>query len=102
MPASPRRRALGQHFLHDEKVISRIVTTTFEFVEKYSAKSLLEIGPGKGAITTPLLTSAAKTPGLERFLIVEKDRRLAADWSERAREMMRTEVIEGDFLDRNS
>jgi 16S rRNA (adenine1518-N6/adenine1519-N6)-dimethyltransferase len=98
MPASPRRRAFGQHFLRDEKVISQIVTKTFEFVEKYSARSLLEIGPGKGAITHPILGRVKSAPTLEQFLIVEKDRNLAAEWIEQTRESTRIKVIEADFL----
>jgi 16S rRNA (adenine1518-N6/adenine1519-N6)-dimethyltransferase len=99
MPASRRRRAFGQHFLRDEGVISGIVAATTELIGKYAARSLLEIGPGKGAITTPLLAAAAGFPALERFLIVEKDRNFAAEWSERARELARIEVLESDFLD---
>ena len=98
MPASPRRRALGQHFLRDQKVIDGIVTRTFEYVEKYSARSLLEIGPGKGAITEPLLVALEGAPGLKRFQIVEKDRALAAEWTERTHGVPNTEVIESDFL----
>ena len=99
MPASPRRRAFGQHFLRDEKVIAKIVATTFEFVEKHSARALLEIGPGKGALTSPLLAAAKTAPGIERFQIVEKDRNLAADWIDQTRGAERVEVIEADFLD---
>jgi 16S rRNA (adenine1518-N6/adenine1519-N6)-dimethyltransferase len=98
MPASPRRRALGQHFLRDEKVIDSIVARTFEYVRKFEAKSLLEIGPGKGAITTPLLVAAEGAPGLEKFTIIEKDRSLAAEWTERVHGVPNTEVVENDFL----
>lgn len=98
MPASPRRRAFGQHFLRDQKVIDRIVATTFEYVEKHSARSLLEIGPGKGAITHPLLGAAKSAPTLERVLIVEKDRNLAAEWVDQTRDSSRVEILEADFL----
>jgi len=102
MPASPRRRAFGQHFLRDEKVIERIVAKTFEYVEKFAARSLLEIGPGKGAITHPLLAGAKAAPTLERFLIVEKDRNLAAEWVDQTRDSKRVEILEADFLDVDS
>lgn len=98
MPASPRRRAFGQHFLRDQKVIDRIVATTFEYVEKHSARSLLEIGPGKGAITHPLLGAAKSATTLERILIVEKDRNLAAEWVDQTRDSSRVEILEADFL----
>ena len=99
MPASSRRRAFGQHFLRDDKVIAKIVAQTFELVEKYSARSLLEIGPGKGAITHPLLGAAKAVPELERILIIEKDRKLAAEWVDQTRDSSRVEIVEADFLD---
>ncbi len=99
MPASPRRRAFGQHYLQDEKVIGLIVATTFEHVERHSARSLLEIGPGRGAITTPLLAKMKETGGLERFLVVEKDRSHASHWEESLRGHSGVTVLEKDFLD---
>lgn len=98
MPASRRRRAFGQHYLNDQKIIDRIVQATFESVKETGAKGLLEIGPGKGAITRSLLASFAKTPGLERFLIVEKDRNFADFWIEECRRTEKVEVISADFL----
>lgn len=98
MPASPRRRAFGQHFLHDSKIIDLIIRTTFEAVENFSAKALLEIGPGKGALTEPLLAASEGIPALERLIIVEKDRSLATEWANRAQGDSRLRVIENDFL----
>ena len=98
MPASPRRRAFGQHFLRDQKVIDRIVATTFEYVDRFSARSLLEVGPGKGAITHPLLGRAKSAATLERILVVEKDRNLAAEWVDQTRDSSRVEILEADFL----
>jgi len=46
----PRKR-FGQHFLHDQSVIGRIVAA----IGPQSADRMLEIGPGLGAITLPLL-----------------------------------------------
>jgi len=46
----PRKR-FGQHFLHDREVIARIV----ESVQIGSEETLVEIGPGRGALTTSLL-----------------------------------------------
>ena len=46
----PRKR-FGQHFLHDREVIARIV----ESVRVGSEETLVEIGPGRGALTTSLL-----------------------------------------------
>lgn len=99
MTATRRRRAFGQHFLKDEKVISTIVRTTMEQVNTSGAKALLEVGPGKGAITRALLEAFPNATSLERFLIVEKDRRLADEWVELCKKMERIEVITADFLD---
>lgn len=50
----PRKR-FGQHFLHDQGIINRIVAA----VDPQSGESLVEIGPGLGAITAPLLLRVA-------------------------------------------
>lgn len=53
---------LGQNFLTDSSVVSRIAQTIKSVIEKTGASSLIEIGPGKGALTkkiislTPVLT----------------------------------------------
>jgi 16S rRNA (adenine1518-N6/adenine1519-N6)-dimethyltransferase len=47
---TPRRR-FGQHFLHDPKVIGRIVAA----IAPERGQHLVEIGPGFGALTLPLL-----------------------------------------------
>lgn len=99
MPATRRRRAFGQHFLKDEKVIATIVRSTMEKVNDTGAKALLEVGPGKGAITRPLLEAFLNAPSIERFLIVEKDRRLADEWVDQCKKIERVEVITADFMD---
>ncbi len=63
----PRKR-FGQHFLHDPWVLSRIV----EAIAPQAGDALVEIGPGEGALTRPLL---ARIPSLTA---VEIDRDLAA------------------------
>jgi 16S rRNA (adenine1518-N6/adenine1519-N6)-dimethyltransferase len=47
----PRRRRFGQHFLHDPAVIGRIV----EALAPRAGEHLVEIGPGRGALTRALL-----------------------------------------------
>ncbi|MEN8106945.1 MAG: 16S rRNA (adenine(1518)-N(6)/adenine(1519)-N(6))-dimethyltransferase RsmA [Pseudomonadota bacterium] len=61
----PRKR-FGQNFLHDPGVISRIVSV----INPQPGDNLVEIGPGKGAITLPLLAAAG------RLQVVELDRDL--------------------------
>lgn len=64
----PRRR-FGQNFLVDRSYIDRIVAA----VAPERADAILEIGPGQGAITAPLLEK------LDRLYAVEIDRDLARD-----------------------
>jgi 16S rRNA (adenine1518-N6/adenine1519-N6)-dimethyltransferase len=49
--AAPRRRRFGQHFLHDPAVIERIVAA----LAPQAGQHLVEIGPGRGALTAALL-----------------------------------------------
>jgi 16S rRNA (adenine1518-N6/adenine1519-N6)-dimethyltransferase len=63
----PRKR-FGQHFLHDRRVIERIVAA----VAPSSADRILEIGPGEGALTAALAGRAA------HLYVIEIDRDLAA------------------------
>jgi len=67
-PPHVARKRFGQHFLHDAGVIRRIV----EAIAPAPQDVLVEIGPGEGALTRPLL---ARTRHLE---VVEIDRDLAA------------------------
>ncbi|HEX4649759.1 MAG TPA: 16S rRNA (adenine(1518)-N(6)/adenine(1519)-N(6))-dimethyltransferase RsmA [Steroidobacteraceae bacterium] len=48
---APRRKRFGQHFLHDPAVIRRIV----DALAPRPGDHLVEIGPGRGALTTALL-----------------------------------------------
>lgn len=45
----------GQHFLHDQGVLSHIAQTIDDLARQYHATTILEIGPGKGALTEHLL-----------------------------------------------
>jgi 16S rRNA (adenine1518-N6/adenine1519-N6)-dimethyltransferase len=66
----PRKR-FGQHFLHDPAVLRRIV----EAIAPAPGDEVVEIGPGEGALTRPLLER------LKRLTVVEIDRDLAAQLS---------------------
>ncbi len=65
----PRRKRFGQHFLHDPGAIARIVAA----LAPRAGDHLLEIGPGRGALTRQLL-------GCEGCSVdaIEIDRDLAA------------------------
>ncbi len=72
LPYPPRRR-LGQHFLRDAGVIQRIV----QAIRPAPGEHLVEIGPGLGAITRPLLktTGQLDVVELDQNLIPELKRR---------------------------
>ncbi len=56
------RRSLGQNFLHERAVIDRIISTA----EIEAGTQVLEIGPGLGALTGPLLETGAHVVAIER------------------------------------
>jgi len=70
----PRKR-FGQNFLHDEMVISRIIAS----IRPLNNEHLVEIGPGKGAITLPLLqeVGALDVIELDRDLVPMLERNCA-------------------------
>lgn len=85
----PRRKPkLGQHFLNDGSVASRIV----EALGDLSQATVLEIGPGKGALTALLARRA------RRLIAVETDRVLAAQLRMHFSLAPNIEIIEGDIL----
>ncbi|HHO69611.1 MAG TPA: 16S rRNA (adenine(1518)-N(6)/adenine(1519)-N(6))-dimethyltransferase RsmA, partial [Gammaproteobacteria bacterium] len=69
------RKRFGQNFLHDPAVIQRIVAA----VAPAPGQHLVEIGPGQGAITRPLLAACGELDvvELDRDLIEPLARRLA-------------------------
>jgi 16S rRNA (adenine1518-N6/adenine1519-N6)-dimethyltransferase len=80
-PAFGKRRALGQHFLRDRSVIDKIAGAAIDEAHRLGCHALLEIGPGKGAITRPLLDRLEADPrGIERVILAERDRQLAYEW----------------------
>jgi 16S rRNA (adenine1518-N6/adenine1519-N6)-dimethyltransferase len=91
MPAFGKRRALGQHFLRDTAIIDKIARTALEEATRAGCRALLEIGPGRGAITRPLLEllEAEVAPSIERMMLAEADRGLIAEWTEHAQERAR-------------
>jgi len=62
------RKRFGQNFLNDRQVIERIVST----ISPKKKDDIVEIGPGKGAITFPLLEQ------LNKLNVIEIDRDLTA------------------------
>ena len=62
------KKSLGQHFLVDQHYIARIVTA----IRPEAADRMVEIGPGPGALTRPLLEA------LPHLDVVEVDREMVA------------------------
>jgi 16S rRNA (adenine1518-N6/adenine1519-N6)-dimethyltransferase len=79
----PRKR-FGQHFLSDGAVIGAIV----DAIDPRPGQALVEIGPGLGAMTNPLVARS------ERLTVIELDRDLAA----RLRKRSELTVVESDVL----
>jgi 16S rRNA (adenine1518-N6/adenine1519-N6)-dimethyltransferase len=79
------RKRFGQHFLHDPRIVARIVDAISPAPDDF----VVEIGPGEGALTIPLLGRA------KQLQVIELDRDLAA----RLRETPGVTVHQGDALD---
>jgi 16S rRNA (adenine1518-N6/adenine1519-N6)-dimethyltransferase len=79
---------LGQHFLVDPAAPMRIV----EALGDISQSTVLEIGPGRGALTSVLAKRA------RRLIAIEIDRVLAAQLRMNFSQQTNVEIIEGDVL----
>jgi 16S rRNA (adenine1518-N6/adenine1519-N6)-dimethyltransferase len=79
---------LGQHFLDDHAAAVRIV----EALGDLSQATVLEIGPGRGALTSLLATRG------RRIIAVELDRVMSAQLRMKFSMYPNVEVIEGDIL----
>ena len=78
------RKRFGQHFLVDGGVIDAIVRA----IAPRPGEALVEIGPGLGAMTQPLLERCGA------LTVIELDRDLAARWRQR----QGVTVVEADVL----
>lgn len=83
-----RKPKLGQHFLTDQGAALRIV----EALGDLSQRTVLEIGPGRGVLTTLLARRA------RRLIAVELDRVLAAQLRMKYSLTPNVEIIEADVL----
>ncbi|MES3013754.1 MAG: 16S rRNA (adenine(1518)-N(6)/adenine(1519)-N(6))-dimethyltransferase RsmA [Pseudomonadota bacterium] len=78
------RKRFGQHFLTDGAILEAIV----DAIDPKPGQALVEIGPGLGAMTDPLVARC------ETLTVIELDRDLAA----RLRKRPELNVIESDVL----
>ena len=84
----PVRKSLGQHFLSDPRILGRIA----DALELTGTETVVEIGPGRGALTAQLATRAGT------IVAVEVDRRLAELLRQRYADDPRVRVVEADVL----
>jgi 16S rRNA (adenine1518-N6/adenine1519-N6)-dimethyltransferase len=84
------RKRFGQHWLQDSQVLERIVAAA----ELHAGDHLLEVGPGRGALTERLLASPAAS-----VLAVELDRDLVVGLRQRFSGNERFALVEGDVLE---
>jgi len=83
-----RKPKLGQHFLISDTAAIRIV----ESLGDLTGATVLEIGPGRGAITAMLARKA------QRLIAIELDRVLSAQLRLQFALQPNVEIIEGDIL----
>jgi 16S rRNA (adenine1518-N6/adenine1519-N6)-dimethyltransferase len=87
MQGHQARRRFGQNFLHDARVVARIIAA----IDPRPGDRIVEIGPGLGALTGPLIEAAGQ------IIAVEIDRDLAARLRDRY-SPERLRLIEADAL----
>ena len=84
----PRKPKLGQNFLVDDSARHRIADSLGDL----STRTVVEIGPGHGAITDIL------APRAKRLICIELDRALAAELTFRFRDQPHVQVLHADVL----
>ncbi|WP_449427551.1 16S rRNA (adenine(1518)-N(6)/adenine(1519)-N(6))-dimethyltransferase RsmA [Rhodanobacter umsongensis] len=87
MNARPKK-SFGQHFLHDRRYIDRIVSA----IAPQERDFVVEIGPGEGALTLPLLAAA------HRLTAIELDTDLIPGLQARAASAGELHIIHADVL----
>ena len=87
MTHSPRKR-FGQNFLHDNNIIYNILSS----LEAKAGEHWVEIGPGLGALTEPLLRVGI------RLDVVELDRDLVALLKDKFRQENNLQIHSADAL----
>ena len=87
----PTRKSLGQHFLTDRRILGRIA----DALHLTGTETVLEIGPGRGALTDLLVDRAA------RLIAIEYDRALAEILRQRYAKRGNVLIAEADVLEVN-
>ena len=84
----PARKRFGQHFLKDTRVLDSIV----DALGPLAGRTVVEIGPGRGALTDRLVERAG------RVIAIELDRDLVQHLRARYAGMAHVEIVEADVL----
>ncbi|MDB4892977.1 MAG: Ribosomal small subunit methyltransferase [Gemmatimonadetes bacterium] len=85
----PTRKSLGQHFLTDKRILTRIA----DALHLEGGETVLEIGPGRGALTDILAERAG------RLIAIEYDRALAEVLRQRYAKKGNVLIAEADVLE---
>lgn len=85
----PTRKSLGQHFLTDRRILGRIA----DALQLAGGETVLEIGPGRGALTDILADRAG------RLIAIEYDRALAELLRARYSKRGNVLIAEADVLE---
>lgn len=85
----PTRKSLGQHFLNDRRILARMA----DALHLKGGETVLEIGPGRGALTDILADRAG------RLIAIEYDRALADLLRQRYAKRNNVLIAEADVLE---
>ena len=85
---SPPLKRFGQNFLTDQKIIDRII----DALDPKADETILEIGPGRGALTAPLVKRAGS------LVAIEFDRNLIPSLTDRFSSNQNFKLVQSDAL----
>jgi len=82
------KKSLGQNFLNDHNIIKKIVNLT-----EIRNKNIIEIGPGKGALTNEILSKNPRS-----LILIEKDFFLAGELKKKFSKNKSIKIYNEDIL----
>ena len=84
----PPLKRFGQNFLTDQKIIDRII----DALDPKADETILEIGPGRGALTAPLMKRVGS------LVAIEFDRNLIPTLTDRFSSNQNFKLVQSDAL----